>query len=152
MTKLVAIIYPDEFRAAEVLAALRRLQSEDLFDLDDASMMGLIFLNPLRGLAGGAIAGAIVGKLSDYGINDSFIRQLSEKMERGSSAIFMLVRHATLDKVEPEISKFGGHILHTNLPAEVAARYEALRAQAPQQASATPSKVSAPDLLVAKPA
>ena len=148
MTKLVAIIYPDEFRAAEVLAALRRLQSEDLFDLDDASMMGLIFLNPLRGLAGGAI----VGKLSDYGINDSFIRQLSEKMERGSSAIFMLVRHATLDKVEPEISKFGGHILHTNLPAEVAARYEALRAQAPQQASATPSKVSAPDLLVAKPA
>ena len=73
--------------------------------------MGLMFLNPLLGLAGGAVAAAIVGELSDYGVDDSFIRQLSEKMKAGSSAIFMLVRQATLDKVEPEISKFGGQIL-----------------------------------------
>jgi len=33
---LVAIVYPDEYRAAEAMSALKRLQSEYLLDLEDA--------------------------------------------------------------------------------------------------------------------
>jgi uncharacterized membrane protein len=36
MTDLVAITYPDEHRAAEVVATLRRLQHEYLLDLEDS--------------------------------------------------------------------------------------------------------------------
>ena len=36
------------------------------------SLIGLIFLNPLLGLAVGATAGAVSGALSDVGIDDSF--------------------------------------------------------------------------------
>jgi hypothetical protein len=37
MSDLVVVTYPDEYRAAEVLAALQRLQEELLIDLEDAA-------------------------------------------------------------------------------------------------------------------
>src|SRR6266487_4115808 len=36
MSTLIVIAYPGEHRAAEVLATLKQLRSEDLIDLDDA--------------------------------------------------------------------------------------------------------------------
>ena len=36
MSTLIVITYPEEHRAAEVLAALKQLRSQDLIDLDDA--------------------------------------------------------------------------------------------------------------------
>ncbi len=66
----------------------------------------------------GAAAGAIGGHFSDYGIDDQFIKDLSASMQPGSSALFVLVRKSTPDKVIPEISKYGGTILRTSLPKE----------------------------------
>jgi uncharacterized membrane protein len=40
-------------------------------------LAGLIFFNPLLGLAVGAGAGAISGGLSDYGIDDDFMKDVS---------------------------------------------------------------------------
>jgi hypothetical protein len=44
------------------------------------TLIGLLFLNPLAGMAigagVGAASGALAGKLSDYGIPDDFIREL----------------------------------------------------------------------------
>ncbi len=93
-------------------------------------LIGLIFLNALLGTAPGVIAGAAVSKISDYGIDDAFMKQLAANMAPGRSAIFMLVRRATVDKVEPEIARFGGHLLYTNLSKAAEARVEALLAQA----------------------
>lgn len=149
MSNLVAIVYPDEHRAAEVMATLRRLQNQYLIDLADAcvvtkddkgklklhqavnltaigaisgvfwgTLVGLLFFNPLLGTAVGAAAGAISGKLSDYGIDDDFIKSLAAEIQPNSSAIFALVRQVTLDKVEPEIAKFGGKILYSSLSKE----------------------------------
>ena len=56
----------------------------------------------------------------------------SSKMKRGkssctsSSAIFALVRRATVDKVEPEVAKFGGKLLHTSLSHEAEAKFQAM--------------------------
>jgi uncharacterized membrane protein len=61
------------------------------------SLIGLIFLNPLLGLAVGATAGAASGALSDVGINDDFMKDLAATMTNGSSALFVLVRKATPD-------------------------------------------------------
>jgi uncharacterized membrane protein len=88
------------------------------------SLVGLLFLNPLAGLLTGAAvgAGALGGALADYGINDDFIRSLGETLEPSTSALFVLVRRATLDKVLPELRPFGGKILHTSLSTEQGVR------------------------------
>ena len=86
------------------------------------SLVGLLFLNPLLGFVTGAAlgagAGALSGALADYGINDDFIRSLGQSIEPGSSALFVLVRRVTLDKVLPDLIPFGGKILKTSLSAE----------------------------------
>ena len=82
------------------------------------SLIGLIFLNPLLGLAVGAGAGAVSGALSDLGINDQFMKDLAATMTPGSSALFVLVRKATPDKVLEEIKGTGGKVLKTSLSHE----------------------------------
>jgi len=90
------------------------------------TLIGLLFLNPLAGLltgaAFGAGTGALSGMLSDYGIDDDFIRSLGDTIEPGTSALFVLVRRATLDKVLPEVRPFGGQVIHTSLSTEQEAR------------------------------
>ena len=43
--------------------------------------------------------GALSGRMSDFGINDDFIRELGETIKPGTSALFLLVAKATPDKV-----------------------------------------------------
>ena len=62
-------------------------------------LIGMIFLNPLAGAAIGAGAGALSGKLRDIGISDDFMKELGETFQPGTSALFVLVRKATPDKV-----------------------------------------------------
>ena len=156
MSNLIVVAYPDEYRAAEVLAALRRLNKEYLIDFDDACyvtkdasgkiklhqntslagagaawggmwgmLIGLLFFVPFLGLAVGLGLGALSGKLSDYGIDDKFAKQIAETMKPNTSAIFVLVRKSTPDKVVPEIAKFGGTILQTSLPKETEEKLQA---------------------------
>jgi uncharacterized membrane protein len=86
------------------------------------TLVGLLFLNPLAGMAIGGIAGAGVGALSgsltDYGIRDDFIRKLGETIPEGSSALFVLFRSVTEDKVLPEIEPYKPRVLKTSLSNE----------------------------------
>ncbi|MBI5572913.1 MAG: DUF1269 domain-containing protein [Desulfomonile tiedjei] len=79
------------------------------------ALIGLIFLNPLLGLAVGASAGAVSGALTDVGINDNFMKELAGTMQPGNSALFILVRRATPDKVLEELKGTGGKVLKTSL-------------------------------------
>jgi uncharacterized membrane protein len=81
-------------------------------------LIGVLFLNPLLGVAVGAGAGAVAGALSDIGIKDDFMKELAETLRPGSSALFILVRHATPDRVTEELAKHGGRVLKTNLTRE----------------------------------
>src|SRR5262250_1895292 len=47
------------------------------------TLIGMLFLTPLFGLAVGAAAGAISGALSDVGINDNFMKQLAATLTPG---------------------------------------------------------------------
>src|SRR5215475_974539 len=89
------------------------------------TLIGMIFLNPLLGLAVGASAGAVSGALSDVGINDQFMKDLAATMQPGSSALFVLVRSATPDKVLEEIQGTGGTILQTSLSHDDEAKLQA---------------------------
>jgi len=89
------------------------------------ALIGLLFLNPVLGLAIGAGAGAASGALTDVGINDKFMKELAGGMTPGSSALFVLVRKATPDKVLEELKGTGGKILKTSLTHEDEARLQA---------------------------
>jgi uncharacterized membrane protein len=99
-------------------------------------LFGLLFLSPLVGMVVGAGAGALSGKLRDYGIDDDFIRRLSAQLQPGTSALFVLVRKSQPDRVLPEISHFGGTVLHTSLSTEQEAKLRAALGEAQEQAPA----------------
>src|SRR5262245_39558255 len=71
-------------------------------------LIGLLFLNPLLGAAVGATAGAIAGKFRDIGVDDNMMREVGNSLKPGTSALFVLVRRATLDKVLEGLKAFGG--------------------------------------------
>ena len=81
-------------------------------------LIGLLFWMPWLGLAIGAITGAISGKLSDYGINDDFINEVSQTIEPGGSALFLLISKWTEDKVLEQLSKFNPKVVRTSLSKE----------------------------------
>ena len=89
------------------------------------ALIGMMFLNPLLGLAVGASAGAVSGALTDLGINDQFMKDLASSMTPNSSALFVLVRKATPDKVLAELQGTGGTVLKTSLSHEDEARLQA---------------------------
>ena len=155
MSDLIVVGFKDEFKADEVMSELRRLQSQYLVDLEDAAvvirnqegkvkikqaqelvvsgaigggywglLLGVIFFNPIFALLG-AGAGALSGALSDIGINDDFMRDLGSTIEPGTSAIFVLIRKSTPDRVLADLSKFEGKVLRTSLSKEDEAKLQA---------------------------
>ncbi|MER5951374.1 DUF1269 domain-containing protein [Streptomyces sp. NPDC001904] len=95
-------------------------------------VIGMLFLVPFLGAAVGAAAGAAGGAVTDTGINDGFMKELSQNLRPGAAAVFALVKQAAQDKVVPELAAFGGQLVQTSLSTE---EEEALRemAQAAQQ-------------------
>jgi len=89
------------------------------------SLIGLIFLNPLLGFAVGATAGAVSGALTDFGIDDNFMKELAATMTADSSTLFVLVRKSTPDKVLEELKGTGGRVLKTSLSNEDEAKVQA---------------------------
>jgi uncharacterized membrane protein len=81
-------------------------------------LIGLLFWAPWLGLAIGAAAGALGGKLSDYGIDDTFIKEVGETIEPGHSALFLLVDDVTPDKVLDEVKQYNPTVLRTSLSNE----------------------------------
>jgi uncharacterized membrane protein len=78
-------------------------------------LIGVLFLNPLIGVALGAASGALGGLLTDYGINDAFMKELAANLKPGDAALFVLIQNMTADKVLKEIQGAGGTVLKTSL-------------------------------------
>ena len=85
-------------------------------------LVGLLFLNPLAGMAIGGITGAGIGALSgslaDYGIPDDFIKKLGDTIPPNSSALFILFRSVTEDKVLPALEPYKPRVLKTSLSTQ----------------------------------
>lgn len=85
-------------------------------------LIGLLFFNPLAGAvigAGiGAGTGAVSGALTDIGIDDNFIKATAETVQPGTSALFVLVRRVTPDRVIEAVKPYNPKILHTSLSAK----------------------------------
>ncbi len=81
-------------------------------------LFGLLFFVPFFGLAVGALSGALAGKFTDYGIDDSFIKQSREKVTPGTSGLFLLTRDVIVDKVAPAVRDLPFELVSSNLTKE----------------------------------
>ena len=140
MSNLFVVGYDETGKAEEVRLKLLKLQSEFLLDLEDIvvavkSEEGKVKLyqagdlfndpSPFRGFCGSlaclifqnAVTGAASGALTDVGITEHFMKELTETLIPGSSAIFVLIRRSSpdRDRVLEELKGTGGKILMTSL-------------------------------------
>ncbi len=95
----------------------------------EGTLIGFLFFAPLIGFAIGSLAGAaggaISGRMADVGIDDEMMKQLGAQFQPGTSALFVLVRKVTPDKVLDEIKQYGGTVLKTSLTREQEEHLEA---------------------------
>lgn len=82
-------------------------------------LFGLLFLIPFLGMAIGAAMGAFSGHFRDYGIDDTFIKAVREKVTPGTSALFLMSQGAVTDKVVEAMKGLPPfEIIQTNLSQE----------------------------------
>lgn len=101
------------------------------------TLIGFIFLAPLVGTALGAASGALGGKLSDVGINDTFMKETASALQPNTAGLFLLIRKMTTDKVLADLKGVGGTLMSTSFDeTKEAALREALAAHASTEAAA----------------
>jgi uncharacterized membrane protein len=103
-------------------------------------LIGLLFLNPLLGAAAGAGAGALSGALADIGINDEFLKDVGKTLDRGQSAVAVLIRKMTADKLLARLDRFRekGRVIQTSLPDDMEAKLKALLEKTESMGTAEP--------------
>ncbi|QYK42057.1 MAG: DUF1269 domain-containing protein [Paracoccaceae bacterium] len=81
------------------------------------ALVGMLFLNPIVGAAVGAGAGALAGRATDIGIDDGFLRDVGRSLDKGGSAVCVLIRKMTADKVLDRLANFRakGRVVQTSL-------------------------------------
>ena len=93
-------------------------------------LLGALFFNPLLGWAAGGLTGGTVGGVSgwltDIGIDDEFIKKLGKTIQEGNSALFVLIKNVTSDKVIKKLQNQGvkGTILQTSLSIDNESRLQ----------------------------
>jgi uncharacterized membrane protein len=146
MSVLIAITFDGVGDAAEVRQRLKDLGAE--IDLDDAAVVSrsaggsthvdnevdqgikfgalgggalgllLTFPFPLIGAAIGAAGGALVGRSVDLGLDQRFVADVTETLQPGNSALFLLVRSGNPDAIIATLNPFEGHVYQTTLGTE----------------------------------
>ena len=164
---LVAIVFDKPSRATEVLVNLTHLQQEGALRLGDAvviskdasgraqihetvdvtparaaliggwwGVLAGLFVGPLA-IAGGAAVGALYAKLVDKGLADDWVKQMSEWLDTGKSALLLLITVDDKPEVLRELSRYEGEVVSTDFPEPVRRELEqALRDQATSDTTA----------------
>jgi uncharacterized membrane protein len=145
MSTLLAILYPEEKIAEEVLQTVEKLVRDGHLDVEDSCAVtkdvrgkvqlhqenDLSLFGAVAGLAlgtffgwfiwlpylgiPGAVLGALAGRAGDRGINDDYMRDLGNEMRPQTSALFVLLRSTSVETALEELAPYGGRIFHTSL-------------------------------------
>ena len=106
-------------------------------------LFGMLFFVPFLGMALGAGLGALMGKVEKVGIDKEFEKQVRDMVQPGTSALFLVIEHATPDKAVEAMAQFGGTVLKSSLSKNAEKELqEALHGQQAAEASAATSQSS----------
>jgi uncharacterized membrane protein len=84
-------------------------------------LLGLLLASvffPLAGLALGAFGGALIGKAMDMGVDKKFVKDVTETLKPGSSALFVIGSSDHQAAVAAALRPFQGTIYQTTLSTE----------------------------------
>jgi uncharacterized membrane protein len=81
-------------------------------------LAGFLFGGPIGSLVVGAVGGALSGDLANLGIDQRFIDDVSNDLQPGSSALFLMVRRADPEAVFAVLEPFQGEVYSTHLPED----------------------------------
>jgi uncharacterized membrane protein len=145
---LIVITFDETTQASAALKAVRDQQAAGLIHLEDTAIvrkddagqvhtvnevssatevgavaggaLGLMltFMFPIVGLAVGAASGAAIGALLGHGVDGKFLKEVTENLQPGKSALFLVFNQLNplaLRALEP----FPGHLVQTTLPSDL---------------------------------
>jgi uncharacterized membrane protein len=149
MSDLIVVTFDNVEDAAKLRADLRKLEHDGRLSLNDAAViekdaagkvhiqdeidtgikmgaltggllgMLLSFMFPIVGLVIGVGGGAMVGKLMDMGVDKNFIKDVTEALKPGASAIFVIIGKGDPTAALATIRPYEGTLYQTTLPSEL---------------------------------
>ncbi|MFN8499577.1 MAG: DUF1269 domain-containing protein [Anaerolineae bacterium] len=154
MADVIAIVYPDEKRAAEVVESLKELQADHgaTFGsgravVKDANgkvtLHSAGFRSAQKGRWWQKFIGGVVTpgfteyqgwapenatfdeETADYSLSESFVKDLAKEMQPGSSAVFIVVLQGNTAALHKRLAEYGGTLLYSNLGDAAAQELEA---------------------------
>jgi uncharacterized membrane protein len=81
-------------------------------------LVGFLLGGPIASLVIGAVSGALGGDLANLGIDQRFIKEVSEALQPGTSALFLIVREADPGVALSALERHTGTVYYTSLPVE----------------------------------
>jgi uncharacterized membrane protein len=109
---------------------------------------GLIALfNPIGALgvmaltAGGAGVGALITHFMDLGFPQEDLKELSESLTPGSSALIALVEHTWVDQLTEALEQYAGRLYKRSIKADIASQLETTAKSVNPESESTVSDV-----------
>jgi uncharacterized membrane protein len=81
-------------------------------------LAGLLLGGPILGMVAGVAAGGMAGALKDYGLDDAFVKEVSQWVKPDTSALFLLVKEAKAGEVVEKLRPYDAVVLTTTLAPE----------------------------------
>jgi len=149
MANLVVLTFDNETDAPAALKALRDMEKMGQVSIEDTAVLvkdqagkmhthnevsgavetgavvggslGLLlsFMFPIAGIAIGLGGGALIAKLLETGVDGNFVKDLSEELKPGTSALFVMGRGSNHRVVLEALEPFKGTVYQTTLPTEL---------------------------------
>ena len=79
---------------------------------------GFLLLGPLAAIVIGGLIGGGIGSLTHMGISKSFIKDVGNDLQPGTSALFIIVRDANPDVTLATLRQYEGNVYQSSLPPE----------------------------------
>ena len=148
---LVALVFDDPYKADEARAALNRMGGEGLLDIDETAVIvkkadgkvrvsqdvnvvendqhighiaGLItaaVTGTMPFIMGGTLLGKLVGRLTDDGITNKFIKSVQNELQPNTSVLVLFARSdpERRKKIGLRLATFGPKLLESDMPPEL---------------------------------
>ena len=80
-------------------------------------LIGAVFF-PIGAILVGALAGGLIGKSVDLGVDPKFVKEVGEDIQPGTSALFIIVRDANPNVAVAALKPYKGTVRQTTFPPE----------------------------------